>query len=340
MLSLPVLITNTLAQLNTLSHRTYALPSLVFYVTSRCNSRCISCAWWKTEGAADLSLEEIRSLAADLPAFRVRRVVFSGGEPLLRREVFEIAALFRDRGILLDLLTNGLLLERHAEQVAAHFASVTLSLDGHTPALYRQIRGIDGLEAIEHGVARLKRRAPGLPLRARSVIQRANYRHLPDLIDAARAMGLVQISFLAADVRGAAFAHGAEARSLLLEQEEVKEFERLVEQVIRSRQADFERRFVAESPDRLRRLPRYYAARLGLGADPPVACNAPWVSAVVEADGAVRPCFFQPVVGHLRRKPLRQLLREELPAFRTGLDVSINPLCVGCVCTLKAGIWR
>ena len=81
-----------------MTNRTFVLPLLIFYPTSRCNSRCVSCDWWKQSGADDLTLDEIARLAAALPALGTRMVVFSGGEPLLRPEVFDAAQLFRERG--------------------------------------------------------------------------------------------------------------------------------------------------------------------------------------------------------------------------------------------------
>ena len=338
-------VTNALARLDILARpgvRALALPMVILYVTSRCNSRCISCGWWRAEGGAELTLEEIRSLLLpELRALRTRRVVFSGGEPLLRDEVYELARLFRAQGMAVELLTNGLNLERDAEQVAEQFASVTVSLDGHTPALYQLIRGVDGLEAVERGVARLRRLRPQLPIRARCVLQRHNYRYLPELMDQAATMGMAQISFLAADLRGEAYgrAPGDQLRDLLLDEEQVRELAQIVEHTIRSRRKEFESHRLAESAQKLRRLPQYYAAQLGLGAFPPVACNAPWVSAVIEADGAVRPCFFHRSVGNLRDVPLRRILAEEMAAFRAGLDVRTNPVCACCVCSLKGGRW-
>jgi len=334
------LATNALTQLNVVVHRTFALPLLIFYVTARCNSRCVSCDWWKSDGAADLTLDEIRALADDLPSLRTRLVVFSGGEPLLRRDVFEMADMFRTQGLKLHLLTSGLFLERDAEQVAARFDEVTLSLDGPRRDLYRQIRGVDGLEVIERGVRKLKACAPQLPVRARSTLHRHNFHELPHLTDKAKALGLAQISFLAADVTSEAFGRRSETstRGLLLTESEVEEFARVVEETLLSHAQDFEARFVAESPDKLRRLPRYYAAQLGRGPFPLVACNAPWVSAVVEADGAVRPCYFHPAVGNIRQKPLSQILQQEMRAFRANLDVSGNATCARCVCSLKWGM--
>jgi len=341
------LASNLLVQLNQATDRTFALPVLIFFPTARCNSRCVSCDWWKADGHGDLSLEEIGALADQLPALRTRLVSFSGGEPTLRRDVYEIAALFRARGMRLHLLTSGLFLERDAAAVVEHFEQVTVSLDGHTAELYQRIRGVNGLGTVERGVRKLKSLAPGLPVRARSTLHRANFSALPALIDQARTMGLDGISFLAADVTNEAFGRtptpeaaggAASPRDLLLTAEEVGEFARVVERTIASHARDFTSRFVAERPDRLRRLPQYYAAQRGLGPFPPVQCNAPWASAVVEADGAVRPCFFHPAVGNIRDTSLRDLMANEMVAFRRGLDVTQDAVCRRCVCTLRVGL--
>lgn len=338
---LATLTGNFVVKYNELTNQTLALPILIFYPTARCNSRCISCDWWQSDGADDLSFEEIRALVRQLPALGVRMVVFSGGEPLLRRDVYEIADLFRAHGIKLNLLTAGLFLERDADKIAARFDGVTISLDGHTNALYRKIRGVDALALVERGVQKLRAAAPHPTLRARSTLHRHNFRELPKLIDKARDMGLGQISFLAADVTSEAFGRArgkASTRGLLLDENEIAEFSDVVEQTIVSHARDFENHFVAESPDKLRRLPRYYAAQLGLGAFPPISCNAPWVSAVIEADGAVRPCYFHTAVGNVRDKSLREILQNEMRAFRAALDVPENAVCKKCVCTLKVGM--
>src|SRR3954466_2262546 len=108
-MTVSALATATLVQLGRVTNRTFVLPLLIFYPTGRCNSRCVSCDWWKQTGADDLTLDEIARLAASLPALGTRMVGFSGGEPLLRPEVFDAAQLFRERGIVLHLLTSGVL---------------------------------------------------------------------------------------------------------------------------------------------------------------------------------------------------------------------------------------
>jgi MoaA/NifB/PqqE/SkfB family radical SAM enzyme len=330
-----------LVRLAEVTNRMFVLPLVIFYPTSRCNSRCASCDWWKCSGAGDLTLEEIGEVANALPALGTRLVLFSGGEPLLRPEVFEAARMFRANGARLHLLTSGVLLERCAGEVARHFSRVIVSLDATTEELYRAVRGITALTTLEKGVARLRQLAPDMPVTARATLHRLNFRELPRLVDHARAMALDGISFLPADVSSRAFGRErppSEAR-LALDRAEVAELEALIEETVAARGDDFESGFIAESPAKLRRLPRYYAALAGDGAFPPVACNAPYMSVVVEADGSVRPCFFHEPVGNVRQTPLGAIVASNLRAFRRSLDVASNPVCARCVCSMKTG-WR
>jgi MoaA/NifB/PqqE/SkfB family radical SAM enzyme len=363
-------VTLLAAHAGRLVNRTLVLPLLIFYPTHRCNSRCLSCDWWKSTGEGELTRDEVDALAAELPALGTRLVAFSGGEPLVRPDVFELAALFRQRGLRLHLLTSGLLLGRYAREVADLFDRVTVSLDGSTSESYQRVRGVAGLAALEAGIARLKAAAPRLPITARATLHAANFRELPRLVEKALAMGLDGISFLPADVCSDAFGRTApptsgvaepvpgsngprrrlprllpvaggsdQAARLMLTPKEIAEFSAVVAHTARELAEEFASGFVAESARRLRRLPRYFGALRGTTPFPRVRCNAPWYSAVVEADGTVRPCFFHRPIGNLRQAPLEKILRDELVRFRQTLRVRSNSVCQRCVCPLNVG-WR
>jgi MoaA/NifB/PqqE/SkfB family radical SAM enzyme len=345
--ALGLLVTDTLVRAGAAANRTFVLPLLMFYPTGRCNSRCVSCDWWKHSGADDLTIGEIRELASALPALGTRVVVFSGGEPLLRPDVFDAAEIFRGQGMTLHLLTSGVLLDRFAGRVAQQFARVCVSLDAPSEALYEEIRGVDALAIVRGGIAKLRRLGPKVPVTARATLHRLNFRELPRLVDLAKSMALDGISFLPADMSSSGFGRAAApdetARTglarLALDRDDIREFEAIVEHTIAHHAADFASGFIAEAPDKLRRLPRYYAAAAGDEPFPRVSCNAPWVSVVIEADGSVRPCFFQGSIGNIRRRPLDAIVTRNLAAFRRSLDVGADPVCVRCVCSLKTS-WR
>jgi MoaA/NifB/PqqE/SkfB family radical SAM enzyme len=334
------LATATLIRLAEITNRTFVLPVVIFFPTSRCNSRCVSCDWWKSSGADDLSLAEIAKLAQSLPGLGTQLVVFSGGEPLLRPDVFEAAGLFRANGLSLHLLTSGVLLEKCAVEVAAAFSRVIVSLDATTEPLYQAIRGVNALGLVEKGVARLRRIAPRIPVTARATLHRMNFRELPRLVDHAKAMALDGISFLAADVSSSAFGRpSVPSRNLLLTNDEIDEFAAIVETTIAKHAEDFESGFIAEAPAKLRRLPQYYGALAHGRSFPPGACSAPWMSTVIEANGAVRPCFFHEPIGTVREAALGSIVADQLPRFRQALDIGADPICGRCVCSTKVG-WR
>jgi MoaA/NifB/PqqE/SkfB family radical SAM enzyme len=336
-----MLNTAVLVRLGELTNRTLVLPLVVFYPTGRCNSRCVSCDWWKADGDGELTLDEIGRCADSLRQFGTRVVLFSGGEPLLRPEVFDAAALFARHGIVLHLHTSGVLLDRCADSVARLFDQVIVSLDSADESGYRAIRGIQALRVVEQGVARLRRIRPDLPMSARTTLHRMNFRELPQLVEHAKAMSLDSISFLAADVASRAFGRrdAPDPSGLALTPDEIAEFVEVVERTIVERADDFTSGFIAEPPQKLRRLPRYYAAVAGLGPFPPVVCNAPYMSVVIEANGAVRPCFFHEPVGSVRRASLESIVRANLPAFRAALSMADDPVCQRCVCSMRSG-WR
>jgi MoaA/NifB/PqqE/SkfB family radical SAM enzyme len=334
------LATAALVRLTEITNRTFVVPLVVFYPTSRCNSRCVSCEWWKCSGEGDLTLDEIERVAAALPGIGTKLVLFSGGEPLLRPEVFRAARLFRARGMKLHLLTSGVLLERCADEVAREFVRVIVSLDATSEGLYHAVRGVAALTTVEKGVARLHRLAPEVPVTARATLHRLNFRELPRLIDHARAMALDGISFLAADVSSLAFGRerAPGQHALGLSAREIVALQDLIEETILTHRDDFASGFVAESPDKLRRLPKYYAALAGDGPFPSISCNAPYMSIVIEADGAVRPCFFHAPVGSIRETPLQDIVARDLPAFRRHLDLATDPVCTKCVCSIRTSV--
>ena len=180
---------------------------------------------------------------------------------------------FRAHGMTLHLLTSGVLLERFAGPTSPQqFSRVIVSLDAPNEALYQDDPRRRRAAAVERGVARLRRLAPDVPVTARATLHRLNFRELPRLIDHARAMALDGISFLPADVSSSAFgradAGGRRADGSALDRRDEIARVRRRSSSARSRATrdDFESGFIAESPEKLRRLPQYYAA---LGGDEP-----------------------------------------------------------------------
>lgn len=326
---------------NQRTHRLSHLPVLILLPHSACNCRCVMCDIWKANARKiELSPESLRPHLQSIRDLGVQWVVLSGGEPLMHRNLWTFCELLRRMGIRITLLSTGLLLPRHAEAIVRWIDEVTVSLDG-SPTIHDAIRNVPGaFRRLQEGVTCLKRQRPALRITARCVIQKRNYFDLPHIIDTARSLTLDQISFLAVDVSSTAFNRPApwdeaRRREVMLTAQETAHFADLLESVIQNYRKDFESRFIAESPQRLRAMVQYFRALLGETSFPPVRCNAPWMSAVLEADGRLRPCFFHPPYGQLDGRPLDRLLNsEQAIAFRRRLDVATDPMCRQCTCSM------
>jgi MoaA/NifB/PqqE/SkfB family radical SAM enzyme len=322
-------------------HRLDRLPVVVLMPHSACNCRCVMCDIWKANAnKQELGREDLLPRVADFRKFSVGSVVLSGGEALMHSNLWKLCELLKELPVEITLLSTGLLLERHVREILRWCNDVIVSLDG-SREIHDAIRNVPrAYDRLAEGVKALKELDPSFRITARCVIQRRNYFDLPNIIDAARAIGLDQISFLAADVSSSAFNHSIPLANeqifdIALQPEEVNAFRKILEQVITHHVGDFASGFIAETPEKMRRLPQYFAALNGMDDFPENRCNAPWVSTVIEADGAVRPCFFHRPLGNIREQSLKAILNsDEAVEFRRQLDVKTNPICRKCVCTL------
>ncbi|HXE11823.1 MAG TPA: radical SAM protein [Bryobacteraceae bacterium] len=315
-----------------------SLPVLVLYPHARCNCRCVMCDIWKDTSQSELAADELARHLADIEALSVKWVVFSGGEPLMHSDLFRLSDMLRSKHIRVTLLSTGLLLKRYAEQIAAGIDDVIVSLDG-PPHIHDQIRRVPGaFSQLQDGIRAIHDLNPNFPISARCTIQRLNYSTPSETAEVAKRLGLRSISFLAADLTSEAFNRFRpwevyRQAQVALTLEEVVTLERELELVSSNWEGTG---FVAENAEKLRRIPHHFRVQLGLCRPQAPQCNAPWVSAVVEADGAVRPCFFHRPIGSLKSHTLLQALNGiEAQEFRASLDVATNPVCSRCVCSLN-----
>lgn len=327
--------------LSTPSDRIDRLPIIVLMPHSACNCRCVMCDIWKANAnRQELTREDLLPHLADFRKLAVNEVVLSGGEALLHSNLWKLCELLKELKVKITLLSTGLLLERYASEIIKWCDDVIVSLDGSCE-VHNVIRNVPrAYERLAAGVQALRKHEPQFRLMGRCVIQRRNYFDLPNIITAAHALGLAQISFLAVDISTPAFNHVTPlAREQMLEialrPNEVDAFQKIIENVVAQFADDFASGFIAESPTKMRRLPDYFAALQGIGDFPKNHCNAPWVSTVIEADGAVRPCFFHRALGNIHEQSLSAILNSDTAlAFRRQLDIKTDSICRKCVCTL------
>lgn len=319
------------------------LPLVTLYLTERCNSRCVTCDYWR-HGRADMTFDAVQRLLPNLAQLKTRVVLLSGGEPLLNPEWQRIALALRDAGLKVWLLSSGLSLAKYSQRAAGLFDAITVSLDGTDRQTYQAIRGLDALDTVCEGIRAAA--AHGLAPGVRVTVQRSNFQQLRSFVTVAKQLGARQVSFLAVDVANPhAFGRTDDFSSnLALLPEELPIFDELLGDLERECAADFRSGFIAESPAKLRRMLQYFGALRGKAPYPEVRCNAPEFSAVIGAAGRVQPCFFISGPAEARVPgdgvPVGDLSGalngERMRALRNSIHEGARAECRTCVCSM----WR
>ncbi|MDH4096412.1 MAG: radical SAM protein, partial [Betaproteobacteria bacterium] len=160
-------------------------PVVIWNLIRRCNLTCMHCYSISADVdfPGELSTAEVFGVMDDLKAFRVRALILSGGEPLLRKDIFEIAARGKALGFYLGLSTNGTLIDDAlARRIAATgFDYVGISLDG-LGATHDRFRRKAG--AFDASLAALRRcRDLGIKVGVRFTLTQDNFADLPGLLD-------------------------------------------------------------------------------------------------------------------------------------------------------------
>ena len=158
-------------------------PVVVWNATPACNLRCRHCYASQGTDRPQLSTQEGFELIDQLAAFGVPVLLFSGGEPLLRQDIFELASRAVSKGLRTVFSTNGTLIdETAARQFAALGVSyVGISLDG-IPETHDAFRGVPGAYAAALRGIRLCRDL-GVKVGLRVTLTRANREQLPALFE-------------------------------------------------------------------------------------------------------------------------------------------------------------
>lgn len=322
------------------SHRLESLPILAMNVHSACNCRCVMCDIWKANSEKrEISSADLERHVFAIRALRVQRVMLTGGEPLLHRNLWELCSRLQALHIRVTLVTTGLLIDKHAADIAGSIDTVVVSLDGDRDVhdAIRRVKG--GFDRIARGLIALQGQYPAPRLIARSVVQRENFASLDRTIMAAKAMGFDELSFLAADVSSPAFNRPepwSEDRvaEIAIGLSSLDDLRSAIDRAAEVAGALLDNGFVAGGRASLDRIHQYYSALAGRGELPRVECNAPWVSAVLEPGSRLRPCFFQP---HYQANVslAGALNSEQAIEFRRDLQVDGNEICRRCVCSLN-----
>jgi radical SAM protein with 4Fe4S-binding SPASM domain len=307
-------------------------PALISWnLTKKCNLRCPHCYLEAGAEAEDeLTTEECLGLIDEMKALGTEMLILTGGEPLLRRDIYEIARYASDHGLWVVMGTNGVLVtDRVARKmVECGVRGVGISIDSLDPAKHNRFRG--GPNAWELSVRALEIcRAHGLEVLVQTTVMAMNYEEIPALIAFAREKGAwsFNLYFLVQTGRG------QEMNDLSPQQTEamlaylVEVQDRYRPMLVRSKCAPHFKRIAYER---------------GLGGLESGGCMAGTRYCRITPEGNVTPCPYMPVVaGNVRHQSLREIW-ETAPVLLRLRDLDrlkgrcgrceFKALCGGCRC--------
>jgi radical SAM protein with 4Fe4S-binding SPASM domain len=270
------------------------LPLKIFFdVTSGCNSRCIHCYNNSHLPLQDeLTTDEIRELARQLHTWGIYQVSIAGGEPFLRKDIFDILSIFCQFNVQASVTTNGLLLtQQNAKKLAAaHVKHITISIDGITREQYQEIRGVDGFDLLNENIRLIRDHFSGV-LAMRLSVMKGNT-DPQQVIQFAESRGFTTLKVNKTHLLGRFVDH----QEYCISDEEY-------EQIIDSFAA------LQSTTSLSLELPR----EKYLNANSTFPCSAGKKTISISSQGSVFPCAFGPETfcfGSLREKPLIDILLE------------------------------
>jgi radical SAM protein with 4Fe4S-binding SPASM domain len=175
----------------------YAPFLVVWDFTHKCNLNCKHC--YSNSGAVsneELTTKEALAVVDQLADFGVTALAFSGGEPLTRKDFFEVASHAAKRGLYISVATNGTLLTKENVQKLkqARINYVEISIDGATAKTHDEFRGVPG--AFEKAITGLKTCVEAdLCVCIATTATKSNIEEMPQILDLAEEVGAERFTY-------------------------------------------------------------------------------------------------------------------------------------------------
>ena len=352
----------------------YPSPRLIFWeTTAGCNLACIHCRRITVADQLmpqDLTTAEAFDLIDQVAAFGSPIFVLSGGEPLFRPDIFDIARHATDAGLIVALATNGTLITADVARKIKESGvkRVSVSFDGADAPTHDIFRGPGAFAAAMRGIGHL--RDVGLPFQINTTVARHNVHQMPETLDLAKEIGAVALHLFLLVPVGCGVEIAPDQQILPGEYEAVlnwmydAEMEGGLElkatcaphyfRIARQRQAEERRNgIVRERPSSMHR--QQHGDNPATGGHPGFnghgqgrhamnamtkGCLAGTGVSFISHRGEVFPCGYLPVeAGHIRRQGFQDIW-ENSPLFAELRDVDLlggkcgvcefKKLCSGC----------
>lgn len=311
-------------------------PSLISWnLTKKCNLRCPHCYLEAGKKAEyELSTEECFALVDEMKQLGTEMLILTGGEPLLRKDIFDLSQYASAQGMWVVMGTNGVLVTEKTAQkmIECGVKGVAISLDSIEAENHNQFRG--GPNSWEYSVRALKIcRAAGLQVLVQTTVMESNYEEIPQLIDFTRELGAwsFNLYFLVQTGRGQQMNDLSPQRTHAMLENLAELQDRCRPMLVRSKCA-----------------PQFkqIAYQMGKGGLESGGCMAGVEYCRITPEGNVTPCPYMTVIaGNVLERSFTEIWQTS-PVFRELRDLhqlkgrcgrcEFKELCGGCRCRAYA----
>ncbi len=307
-----------------------APTTVMFNVIRRCNAGCKYCGDWMNDPdpRTDPSLSSIIDILSDLRSLGVRWVTFSGGEPLLRRDIYDLMQEAVTMGLAVSIITNGTALtESGAHRMARMgIAKLGISIDSLDPSRLMSTRGlkVDSVLKSINLVSQLKaRQYPSLNVSLYVTVTRINIDDLLPMVDFAIERG-IKIQF-----QPVAYAASGATEQVLDRlwptPEEIKKLSDITNELVaRKLRGDP----IINRPEFLAQIPGYFQNKTFY---PGNQCTVAYTDIVIDTNFGVRPCWSMEPIAYLGegKDSIRQVWYSH--AMKQARKIIREKKCPGCL---------
>ena len=177
------------------------LPILIMFITDKCNLRCKMCGVCELEqersAENELSTGEWLAVIDAAERLGTTLVSISGGEPMLRADLYEMIRHARGKGMTVHMCTNGTLMnaDRARKLRDAGVSTVSVSVESPRAEVHEHLRGKGTFEPALAAIRLLRETAPEIRVGVNYLITRQNYRNMDEMVAFAELLGVHQIKF-------------------------------------------------------------------------------------------------------------------------------------------------
>ncbi len=290
-------------------------------VTHRCNSRCITCDMWKKKSPPEMQTQEALDVIRQLKDLNVLHVSISGGEPFLRKDIFEILDAAKREGFKISINTNAWLLDEEKVKRLCRMGIETtyISLDGATPETNEKIRGMKGGYERALEVVRFfdkHKQNNGSKVFINTTINRINVSELGDMAEV--------VSDSGADGWTMSVVQNVDiyrpAPEVLLTKDDIEQVNKVIVEVHRnhSRLLPHMIEYFQNFENSALHPCRLYRYR----------CVAGYLTLMIHPNGDIFPCPVAFVkAGNVLQKPLREIWYEDMQGIREQIKEGKHPIC-------------